>query len=165
MEYINGSVCTSEGNNATDIVTNLCEGGVHRVRNENLENTKAHYRRYDTEVTFRPPEEGANILLMEHFVNTRNVSENSVYRLEKGFDKNCIVYHVERHILHSDNYYDPDNKVVLSYRVGQHRREMEIMYMYFFCGFYCAKELDEEQLRIVMKYREIVDEDFDINRF
>lgn len=155
--YIKGNLCTSENDVEKDIVTNLCKGGVHKVHKKELSDKEMCYRRYDTNIVFKPPKVGTDILLLQHFFDVRRVSDNEMYVMEEDFERKCVVYHVEKCQMHSDNYYDPDNKVILTFYIRKEKRKLEIPYMYFFCGFYYAKEITKEHECIVRQFRKKVD--------
>lgn len=147
-----------------NVVESLCDGGTYKVNNKRLENMRVCYRKGDNIIVFDPPRENTHVLLMEHIVNERRIAENNIFRLEKGFDKSCLVYYVERYIYHSENFYDPDNKVVLTCQIRNRQIRRDILFMYFFCGAYCTRELTQEEQEIVKKYRELVNETYDIFR-
>jgi len=153
-----------EASGASSVVEALCDGGTYKVKNPRLKDIRVCYRRGDSTIIFDPPKEHTYVLLMEHIVNDRKLAENNLFRLEKGFDKSCLVYYVENYIYHSKDWYDPDNKVVLSCQVNKRKIRREIMFMYFFCGAYCTRELTQDEQDIVRKYRELVNETYDIFR-
>lgn len=170
MSYVDENCCqvvvqSEEKKENVGVVTALCDGDSCKVEHELLNQLRVCYRRGGSVIVFDPPREHTHVLLMEHIVNERKIMENNIFALERGFDRSCIVYYVERYIYHSDDFYDPDNKVVLTYQVGKHKEKREIMFMYFFCGAYCTWELSEEEQEIVKRYREFVNAKFDIRRF
>lgn len=173
MSYVDENCCqiaydgifTESSNKDGGVVNALCDGDVCKVAHEQLEQRKVCYRRGDSTIVFDPPKEHTHVLLMEHIINERRISENNMFALEKGFDRNCLVYYVERYIYHSDDFYDPDNKVVLTCLVGKREETREIMFMYFFCGAYCTWELSDEEQEIVKRYRELINAKFEIRRF
>ena len=130
-----------------------------------LQNIKKYYHAGNTTVhIFEPPKIGEDILLLEHFVSSRD-NINTRYKNEVGFDREWVIYHVERVVAHSDNYWDPDNQVVLSYHVCKSpKRERRMRFISFFSGFYYPKVLTAEEKETVNKYRSLVDESFNIRR-
>ena len=58
--------------------------------------------------------------------------------------------------MHSDNYYDPDNKVVLTFYIRKEKRKLEIPYMYFL-RILLRKEITKEHECIVRQFRRKVD--------
>lgn len=151
------------------IIESLCDGGIITVDSDTLANIK-QYRRKGVKglVIFEPPKPGTDILLLEHFVSDRRPGANTSFCMEEGFDREWVIYHVEKHIImeKQDNYYYHDNKVVLSYKILHGPvRERTVKFGDFFCGFYYAKVLNDEEVEIAKKFRRIVNESFNIRRF
>lgn len=143
----------------------LKKKGKISVDMELLQDIKKYYHAGNNIVhIFEPPKIGEDILLLEHFVSSRD-NINTHYKNEVGFDREWVIYHVERVIVHSDNYWDPNNQVVLSYHVFKSpKRERRMRFANFYSGFYYPKALTDEEKETVNKYRSLVDESFNIRR-
>lgn len=145
----------------------LCREGKGKIKNHKLTDIKKYYRKGATGIViFDPPKEGTDVLILEHWVDERKKSENNIFKLEDGYDRTCIIYHVEKPIIYDNNYYNPNNKAVLSYQVNRSsRRERRLDFRSFFCGYNFARELTSEDIAVVQQFRRLVDESFDIKRF
>lgn len=141
----------------------LHKEGILSVENDTLQNIRKHYRRGEKGIIiFEPPKVGSDILLLRHYVSSRD-SINTRFTNEQGFEKEWTIYHVENPILVSDEYNNPFNRAVLTYKImkGPYRKRL-VEFRDFFSGFYYPRELTEEEKQIVRGYRKLVDETFSI---
>lgn len=152
---------------AESLIECLCKGGFVVLDDDRLQSIKKLY--YEGEpgrvVIFQPPDLGKEILLLEHFVSDRYLSANTNFCMEVGFDRQCVVYRVEEHIIRNGDFYCGDNDVVLSYSVLHGPRcERRVKFKFFFCGLYYPLVLTEEMKGITNQFREIINDQFSIRR-
>lgn len=149
-----------------DIVRCLCRGDILTIDNTALANIKKYYAKGAKNVRiFEPPELGTDILLLEHCVSDRLVTANTNFCMEAGFNRKCVVYHVEEIVVKGESYYNPNNVVVLSYSVLHGPRCFRrVEFRDFYCGFYYPRVLTDDEKRVVEQHREKVNEEFSIRR-
>jgi len=142
-------------------VRGLRKNGMLYVDNELLQNIKRHYKQGRMGICiFDPPEVGTDIILLEHYVSSRD-NINTRFRTEDGFDKEWVIYHVEEPKIYDGMERSPKTRAVLSYKIMNGPvRERVIDYRDFYCGFYCAVKLTEDGLETAKRFREELNEDF-----
>lgn len=145
------------------VIELLRENGIVSIDNELLENIKKHYHDGKRGIhIFEPPKIGSKILLLKHFVSTRD-NINNRFVNETGFEREWTVYTVKEYRMVTEDYSSPNNQVILTYKVMKSPiRERRIEFRDFYCGYYYPKILTPEELENVKEYRELVDEKFDI---